>query len=125
MKTINLRNNLRIFTAVAAVCLATGTVAARAGEVGTEVQARTIHYADLDLNTEAGVAALYNRIRKAAEQVCPDVGARELAQAAAAQACVDRAIARTVKAVNNPKLTGEFNTRMGAAQKQINVAALR
>jgi UrcA family protein len=125
MKTITLRNNMHIAMAAAAVCLATATFGARADEAGTEVQARTVHYADLNLNTEAGVAALYDRIRNAAEHVCPDVGSRELARAVAAQACVDRAIARSVKSVNNPKLTSEFAARMGLAQKQVNVAALR
>ena len=125
MKTITLRNNMRIALAAAAVCLATAAAGARADEVGTEVQARTVHYADLNLNTEAGVATLYDRIRHAAEQACPDVGSRELAQAAAAKACVDRAIARSVKSVNNPKLPSEFATRMRLAQKQVNVAALR
>ncbi len=125
MKSITLRNNMHIVMAAAAVCLATAAVSARAEEPGTEVQARTVHYADLNLNTEAGVAALYDRIRNAAEQVCPDVGSRELAQAAAANACVDRAIARSVKLVNNPRLTSESATRMGLAQKQVNVAALR
>ena len=34
----------------------------------------------------------------------------------AAKACVDRAIFASVRSVNNPKLTSEYNTRVGAAQ---------
>ena len=82
-------------------------------------------YADLNLNTQAGAAVLYQRIHNAAQQVCGDVGSRELAQAAAAKACVDRAIVASVHSVNNPhQLTSEYNTRAGT-EKPINFASVR
>jgi UrcA family protein len=124
MKTI--AQNHRNFTlaAVAAVCLAAVTAGAHADEAASAVPARTVHYADLNLNTPAGAAVLYKRIRNAAEQVCGDVGSRDLAQAAAARACVGRAIFASVHTVNNPQLTSEYNARIGAAQP-INVASVR
>ena len=124
MKTI--AQNHRNFTmaAVAAVCLATVTVGAHADEAVSGAAARTVHYAALDLNTQAGAAVLYKRIRNAAEQVCGDVGARGLAEAAAAKACVDRAIFASVRTVNNPSLTSEYNTRVGA-EHPISLASVR
>ena len=98
MNTNTLRNNRNLVMAAAAVFLATGTVA-RANNVVAEVPARTVHYADLNLDTQAGVAVLYKRIRNAAEAVCGDAGERDAARMAATRACVDRAIAEGVNAV--------------------------
>jgi UrcA family protein len=112
--------NTKNFTmaAVAAVCLASVTIA------HADDAARTVRYSDLNLNTQAGAAVLYKRIRNAAVQVCGDVDARQLAEAAAAKACVDRAIFTGVRSVNAPKLSSEYNARAGVAQR-INVASLR
>jgi UrcA family protein len=119
----NTHRSTKTVTLAAAICFAAAAFGAHAGEMVNDVQ--TVKYADLNLNTQAGVAVLYKRIRNAAEQVCGDVGARELAQAAAAKACVDQAIVATVHAVNNPMLTAENGGHVGAPQKQINVADLR
>jgi UrcA family protein len=116
MKTIARNNRNFTLAAVAAVCLAAVAVGAHADEAVNGVPARTVHYADLNLSTQTGAAILYNRIRNAAEQICGDVGSRELARAMAAKACVNRAIFASVQSVNNPKLTREHNTRVGAAQ---------
>ena len=112
--------NTKNFTmaAVAAVCLASVTIA------HADDAARTVHYSDLNLNTQAGAAVLYKRIRNAAVEVCGDVDARQLAEAKAAKACVDRAIFTGVRSVNAPKLSSEYNARAGVAQP-INVASLR
>ena len=113
--------NTKSFTtaAVAAVCLASVTIIAHADEA-----ARTVRYSDLNLNTQAGAAVLYKRIRNAAEAVCGDVGPRPLAQAVAVKACVDRAVFTGVRSVNAPMLTSEYNAHVGVAQP-INVASLR
>jgi UrcA family protein len=124
MKTIARNNRNFTLAAVAAVCLAAVTAGAHADEAVNGVPARTVHYADLNLNTQAGAAVLYKRIRNAAEQVCGDVGSRDLTQAAAAKACVDRAIFASVHAVDSPKLMSEYRARVGAAQP-LNIAAAR
>jgi UrcA family protein len=121
MKTIARNNRNFALAAVAAVCLTAVAVGAHADDAVNGVPARTVHYADLNLSTQAGAAILYNRIRYAAEHVCGDVGSRELARAMAAKACVNRAIFASVQSVNSPTLTREYNTRAGAAQP-INVA---
>lgn len=119
--------NSKHFTmaAVAAVCLATVAVGAHAGEAANGAAARTVRYSDLNLNTQAGAAVLYKRIRSAAEQVCGDVDVRRLDEVAAGKACVDRAISSSVHSVNNPLLTRVYSTHVGPAQTPINVASLR
>ena len=113
--------NTKSFTtaAVAAVCLASVAINVHADEA-----ARTVRYSDLNLNTQAGAAVLYKRIHNAAVAVCGDVDSRQLAEAAAAKACVDRAIFKSVRSVNAPTLTSEYDARAGVA-KPINVASLR
>ena len=126
MKTITLKTNKHIaLAAVAAVCLASVTIGAHADQAANDVPALTVHYSDLNLNTQAGAAILYKRIHHAAEQVCGDVDSRQLARAAAAQACVHQAIFSSVQSVNNPKLTSEYNTRLGGAQKRIELVSVR
>jgi UrcA family protein len=125
MKTFTMNNSKHFFfAAVATVSLASVGVAAHADQV-VDVPARTVHYADLNLNTDAGVAKLYNRIRNAAQLVCGNVDPRRLDEATAAKACINRAVFSSVAAVNSPKLTSEYNARVNGAQKQINVASTR
>ena len=89
----------------------------------TDVPTRTVRYADLDLNTQKGATVLYNRIRHAAEQVCGYEGFQPIAIAAPVKACVDRAVASSVHAMNNARLTGVYDSRNGV--KALSVAALR
>ena len=118
--------NTKHFTlaAVAAICLASVTVGAHAGKTASDMQVRTVHYSDLNLNSQEGVAILYKRIRDAAEQVCGDVDSRRLNEAALAKACVDRTMSTSVHSVNNPKLTLEYDAHFGVA-KSIKVASVR
>jgi UrcA family protein len=125
MKNFHIHNTKHfVFAAVAAVSLASVAMAAKADQA-VDAPARTVHYSDLNLNTQAGVAKLYNRIRNAAQLVCGDVDPRRLDEAASAKACIDRAVFSSVTAVNNPKLTSEYNARVSGAQKQINFASIR
>jgi len=125
MKTLTMNNTKHFFfAAVAAVSLASVGMAAQADQAG-EVPARTVHYADLNLNTDAGVATLYSRIRNAAQLVCGNVDPRRLDESASAKACIDKAVFSSVSAVNNPKLTSEYNARVNGTQKQFSVASIR
>jgi UrcA family protein len=111
--------NTKNFTmaAVAAVCFAAVTIA-HAGEA-----ARTVRYSDLNLNTRAGAAVLYKRIRVAAEDVCGDVHSWQPVVAKATKACVDRAIFTGVRSVNAPMLTSEYDAHAGVV-RPMNVASL-
>jgi UrcA family protein len=125
MKT-NTSNNTKhiLWALVGALSLAAAGGVAHA-DAAFDVPARTVRYSDLDLNTQAGAAALYNRIRSAAGQVCGNVDSRRLEQAAAAKACVDHAVSASVASVNNAKLSSEYSARAGGATKQISLASIR
>jgi UrcA family protein len=104
-------NTIRITIAAAAMiaALATGARAADVPQVH-------VKYGDLNVNTQAGAAALYQRIRFAADQVCELPNARNLAVAAKMQACADHAVATAVATVNNPTLTGLYDVNTGKTQ---------
>jgi UrcA family protein len=87
--------------AVAALCFTGATV--YAGEAN-ETQTRTVRYADLDVGTPAGAAALHDRIRNAAEKVCGDTNSRQLAETVAAKECVVRAVAASEETVHKARL---------------------
>jgi UrcA family protein len=125
MKTFKMNNAKHLLAAAAAaISLGSAAVAAHA-DPAVDAAARTVHYSDLNLNTQTGVATLYGRIRNAAQLVCGNVDPRRLDEAASAKACIDKAVSSSVAAVNNPKLTGEYNARVSGAQKQISVASIR
>lgn len=72
---------------------------------GAEVPTKTVRFQDLNLNTDAGVQVLYKRIHGAANLVCGNYEVHDLVGARAHKACVDRAVAEAVAAVNNQMLT--------------------
>jgi UrcA family protein len=121
MKTSNCTKKIAM-ASIAAICVASATMGAHADEL--EAPTRTVRYADLNLDTPAGVSALYKRIRYAAEEVCGDAKWRGLSEATAAQACVDHAVSVSVHSLNNVKLTNEYQAHI-SKQGQINVASTR
>jgi len=71
---------------------------ARASDDG--VPTRKVSYADLDVSRPAGAKVLYNRIVKAAYEVCPDSGVyRQQFD------CVNQAISGAIKQVDSPALS--------------------
>lgn len=133
MNTANLRNTQNVIhngrnflvTVIAAVSLVSMVHVARAADTADSRPAVTVHYSDLNLNTEAGVASLYNRIRHAAQEVCGKVDSRRLDEVAAAQSCFNRAMASSVGAVGNAQLDREYLTHVSATPKMIYVASTR
>jgi UrcA family protein len=106
--TNNAKNRVRIIIAAAAVCATLGG-AARADEAPQV----NVKYADLNLGTTAGATALYQRIRRAANEVCPATDDRELPAKAVAKACADQAVARAVATVDNVNLTKVYEAELG------------
>lgn len=94
---------------VVATALAAGMLAGVAH--GAEVPTQAVRFEDLNLNTDAGVQVLYKRIQGAAHQVCGNVDGRDLAVARAHKACVDRAVADAVAAVNNQRMVAVAQVR--------------
>jgi len=75
-------------------------------QVLADEPARSIRvgYGDLDLNTQAGAATLYNRIRGAARTVCGYEGSTFTDQAIW-RSCFSGAVSDAVATVNSPRLT--------------------
>jgi len=98
--------------------------AAFAGAVRAD-EAPQIHvkYADLNVNSSAGAARLYQRIRVAANQVCALPGEPALAVVAMEKDCVRRAIAQAVSAVSNPTLTRVYEAKTGVAPSSTALAS--
>jgi UrcA family protein len=67
---------------------------------------RTVSFADLDLSRDAGVAALYGRIRAAAWEVCGQPDSRQLQEYMRSRRCAEQAIARALRDANVPPLSG-------------------
>jgi UrcA family protein len=97
----------KLYTAIyctlgtAALCALSASVQAADQDVLT----KTVKFADLNITSEAGAKVLYGRIRAAARDVCEASGGRDLFLAAAAHACIEKAIDKAVKDVNSPVLT--------------------
>ena len=106
---MNTQNPFRIALAAVALMAAFAT-----GATAAEVPQVHVNYQDLNVNTLAGGQVLYRRIRTAANAVCAIPGTRDLATFEATKACADHAIADAVAQVNNPQLTGVYQTRVGA-----------
>jgi UrcA family protein len=84
----------------------TTTSKVRAESPDSTSKAVRVSYADLNLQTAAGVEELYSRIDKAARRVCAQDGAR--LTAAAQQRftkCVDASMSTAARSVNNASLT--------------------
>lgn len=96
--------------------------AARADEpVATQV----VRFKDLNLNSSEGAAALYGRIKRAANQVCGHWDNVDLSQLHAVQTCINDAVSRAVAEVNSPMLTSLYNEKTGKADKKVTLAQSR
>ncbi len=105
MSTSRVRHPLPVLRTVllAGTACLLGITAARAGNEDVRPQV-AVHYADLNLATPAGNAALYQRIARAAQTVCSDPRTRSLASFAQARSCRREAIAQAVQSVHSTQL---------------------
>lgn len=105
--------NRALLTALTACVLVAAATAARAGTECAEHASSTaaagtqtvrVSYADLNLATDAGSRALYQRITAAAHKVCAVSDIRDLAGLAADQSCERAAVTQAVNAVHSARL---------------------
>jgi UrcA family protein len=75
------------------------------------IEVRSVHYRDLDLHAEAGVAELHRRLRSAATEVCGPY--TNPASRAVVQACRNRALEGALAQVRAPALRA-YNLRWKA-----------
>jgi UrcA family protein len=96
---------------IAAAC---GTVApALTAHADTTVQSVRVSYADLNLANEAGIAALYGRLRNAAGTVCGSVSISNLREFADWSQFRKGALTSAIEKVNHPALTDLHRQKTG------------
>lgn len=95
-----------VIAAAIVVTLASGFAVSAGAADGTEVRKITVKFGDLNASSPEGAAALYARIRSAAQSVC----SQSLDPfATRAESCVHKAIADAVTKVNQPTLFLVYN----------------
>jgi UrcA family protein len=112
---------MKIAAVLAVSFLVLGALDARADD--TEVNTYKVLYADLNLDREAGVAALYQRLRVAAKRVCSDVASPMLASRKTYAACIERAVSTAVAQIDRPMLSDYAAQRLRRPQVATRVAA--
>ncbi len=88
------------FAASALVIMTAASVAGPASAADAGAQSSRIHYRDLDLTTDAGAAALQQRIARAAANICGPADGRTLDDQARSVACRNTAIASASPQMN-------------------------
>jgi UrcA family protein len=94
----------------------------RAGD-GTAPPQVVVKFADLDVSTSQGAAALYRRIHSAAVDVCSRIYDRELAYRLHKDVCLQAAIGDAVIKVNRPALSAVFASKFGVSPPMVLAAA--
>jgi UrcA family protein len=70
-----------------------------------ELPQRTVRFTAIDTETEAGIGALYGRIRRASREVCESLDTHTPGSMAIANRCQADATARAVAGLDLPALT--------------------
>jgi UrcA family protein len=90
-------------------------LAPEAAAQASEPMSRSVSYADLNLDNEAGARAMLRRIRHAARDVCDDTwGRTSLRQRSYVRACVREAMERAVAELDRPVVTALYQDRQPA-----------
>jgi UrcA family protein len=108
---------LPLAAAATALTLVFATLPAHAGTPASAESRVAVRYADLDLASDAGAAALYQRIAAAAREVCPGYfESRHLLHRQAVRECRESAIARAIEAIDSPRLAAIQAARTSRAR---------
>jgi UrcA family protein len=99
------RVNAKLRGAIGAIGLALCSSLAMAGPAAP-VATRVVSYSELNLSSPQGVATLYRRISRAADEVCgPAEQTGSHVPPRAYRECVARAVNEAIQAVNRPELS--------------------
>jgi UrcA family protein len=99
-----------IATAIFSALASSFTVVCAAAD-STDAPSVVVKYGDLNVSSPQGAAALYGRIRVAAEAVCPHLDHADLQSKMHMDVCVDKAIADAVTKVDQPALLAVYNAK--------------
>lgn len=109
--------NRKLVAFVAASLAFAGSAAVAAPQ--TVTREATVNYADLNLESPAGVERLYTRIRSAARQVCGAAEHRDFAARNAVRSCRSAAVANAVAKVDSPALSARHAGKREARYAQV------
>ena len=102
-----LDNLARAGVAALAVC----SVALSSGAAADETPTLKVFYGDLNLERPEGAAALYRRLRVAADTVCSPVDSTRPQWLQRFEDCMRKSIADAVAKVDNPVLTAYYQSK--------------
>jgi UrcA family protein len=106
---------MNTFTRLASTAFLALTLNAAYGEEAPK--SLTVQFADLDLNKDAGLARLFDRIKGAAERVCSaHSGGTTLRDRQQYAACVEFALSNAIARVDRPELTEYIVSRYSGAK---------
>ena len=111
-------NRSRALTTLAALGVITTatllapTIAA-AGQPATDVPQTAVNYSYSDLASDQATRALYQRIRRAAQVVCPSYDPRDLIAFNASRECEQQAIASAVRQIGSQRLAAVHMRAVG------------
>jgi UrcA family protein len=94
-----------VVAALGAAVIGFGAVPAQAAQREAWVASVAVPYGDLDLDSRAGVQALYKRLRGAAQRVCDYPAGPSLADILAYRRCFNEALTDAVRNVNSEALS--------------------
>jgi UrcA family protein len=116
-RTMSKRIGTKLLAATLLLAVGNGFLASSlqaAGAASGEIATVTVRYADLDLNTSEGIAALYERLQRAARNVCRYYDARgSLTDVRALRACYEQALAAAVGDVDLERLNTVYRSAKG------------
>ena len=116
MNTTTTPTNLRRVIATAIFSALASGGAADCTAAGTDAPQAIVKYGDLNIASPQGAAALYTRIRAAAEQVCRSFDRRALASKELKDTCIHKAIADAVTKVDHPALFAVYSAKNRTSQ---------
>jgi UrcA family protein len=125
MNTIDISKKFRrltrlvIFSVFAAG--SAGVCNADSGDVRHEI----VKYADINISSPQGAAALLARIQSAAQRVCWDSDENHRFASSQAHACITKAVATAVSQVNQPTLTALYNSKSGKMSPSMMIAGVQ
>lgn len=83
----------------------------------------TVQFADLDLNSSQGAAALYERLEVASQLVCRTYEGRGVALRTAHRLCVEQALDSAIERVDRATLTAYHEARVNGAPSHARIAS--
>jgi UrcA family protein len=116
MNTMTTANRFHSLIAASLFSVLSSSLAALPAAAGSfEPPKVIVKFGDLDISHPQGAAALYGRIRAAAQNVCSPFDGSGLSAKMHLDACVHKTVADAVSAVDEPALLAVHNAKMGKA----------